>query len=494
VGDGCPATNASLSTPNAIAVDSTGILYIADNNNFRIRKVSAGVIATVAGNGTMGFSGDGGPATSAQIGYSVGVAVDSAGNLYLVDNYTRIRKVSSGVITTVAGNGTGGYSGDGVPATSASISPWGVAVDGAGSLYIADFSNNRVRKVSGGIITTVAGTGVSGFSGDGGPATSAQISYATSVAVDSTGNLYIGDAGNYRIRKVAGGIISTIAGNGLYSYSGDGGPATEAQLSYVSGLAADAAGNLYISDPGSGRVRVVSSGGTISTFAGGGTSAADGIPATSATLTPSALAAAGGDLYVRDTSSRVLRKVSSGIITTITTIAGQGSYPFPGGGGVAVDTAGHIYVSDVPDSRVRMLTPGSGGTVPISITSSPAGVSITVTGPGCDPGTYTTPAKLTWASRISCTVKFGDPQFIGGVNYAFRSSTVNGSATSHQNPRTINSGTSALKINATYSPPGGGQCDDGTGGDDGGKCGDGTGGDEGGQGGRDSDGGRGGEH
>ena len=218
-------------------------------------------------------------------------------------------------------------------------------------------------------------------------------------------------------------------------------------------------------------MRAVSSGGTISTFAGGGTGTADGIPATSATLAPGPIAAAGGDLYVRDTSNRVLRKVSSGIITTITTIAGQGSYPFPGGVGVAVDSAGRINVSDVPDSCVRMLTPGSGGTVSISITSSPAGVSITVTGPGCDPGTYTTPAKLTWASRTSCTVKFGDhPQLIGGVQYTFRSSTVNGSVTSHRNRRTINSGTSALKISATYSPPGeddGGQGGDSTGGDHG---------------------------
>lgn len=149
-----------------------------------------------------------------------------------------------------------------------------------------------------------------------------------------------------------------------------------------------------------------------------------------------------------------------------------------------MDSGGRIYVSDVPDSRVRLLTPGSGGTVPVSITSSPAGVSITVTGPGCDPGTYTTPANLTWASRTSCTVKFGDPQLIGGVKYAFRSSTVNGSGNSHRNPRTINSGTSALKINATYAPPGG---------DDGGLGDDSSDGDDGGQGG-DSSGGHGGEH
>ena len=217
-----------------MAVDASGNLYIADTGNNRIRKVSAtGIITTVAGNGSAGYSGDGGPATSAQLDGPEGVAVDGSGNLYIADTCNnRIRKVSAtGIITTVAGNGSAGYSGDGGPATSAQLSlPAGVAVDGSGNLYIADSGNNRIRKVSAtGIITTVAGNGSPGYSGDGGPATSAQLNQPAGVAVDASGNLYIADSSNNRIRKVsATGIITTVAGNGFDGYSGDGGPATSA--------------------------------------------------------------------------------------------------------------------------------------------------------------------------------------------------------------------------------------------------------------------------
>jgi uncharacterized protein (TIGR03437 family) len=183
-------------------VDSAGDLYIADFAGERIREISNGVITTVAGNGTYGFSGDNGPATSARLYSPSGVAVDSAGNLYIADaDNNRIRKVSDGVITTVAGNGTEGFSGDNGPATSAQLyNPYGVAVDSAGNLYIADYGNNRVRKVSNGVITTVAGNGTQGFSGDDGPATSAQLDGPFGVAVDRAGNLYIADYFNSRIR------------------------------------------------------------------------------------------------------------------------------------------------------------------------------------------------------------------------------------------------------------------------------------------------------
>jgi hypothetical protein len=204
-GDNGPATSAELSYPSGVAADSTGNLYITDENEYRIRKVSNGVITTVAGNGTRGSSGDNGLATDATLSGPTAVAVDSAGNVYIPDG-ARIREVSNGLITTVAGNGTGGFSGDNGPATRAELDGGGVAVDSAANLYIADSGNNRIRKVSNGVITTVAGDGTSCFSGDNGPATSAQLSIPIAVAVDSAGGLYIADYANNRVRKVSSGV------------------------------------------------------------------------------------------------------------------------------------------------------------------------------------------------------------------------------------------------------------------------------------------------
>jgi uncharacterized protein (TIGR03437 family) len=213
------------------------------------------VITTVAGTGTNGYSGDGGPASSAALGGPAGIALDSAGNLYIADAYNyRVRKVSAnGVITTVAGNGTAGYSGDNGPATSAQLrSIYGVAVDSAGNLYIADTDNNRIREVSKGTITTLAGTGTVGYSGDNGPATSARFSSPWSVAVDSAGSLYIADLFNNALRKVSGGTITTIAGGGA-GFSG-GGPVNGVALTAPNGVTVDAAGNLYIADTGHHRI------------------------------------------------------------------------------------------------------------------------------------------------------------------------------------------------------------------------------------------------
>jgi sugar lactone lactonase YvrE len=217
LGDNGPATSAQLSSPLGVAVDAAGNLYIADTNNNRIRKVSGGVITTVAGNGTAGFSGDSGPATSIQLNAPSGVAVDTAGNLYIADtNNNRVRKVSDGIITTVAGNGTLGFSGDGGSATSAQLKePWGVAVDTAGNLYIAEPYSYRVRKVSGGIITTVAGNGTPGISGDGGPATSAELNVPMCVVVDAAGSLYIADLRNNRVRRLTMTPVPFIYPNGI---------------------------------------------------------------------------------------------------------------------------------------------------------------------------------------------------------------------------------------------------------------------------------------
>jgi uncharacterized protein (TIGR03437 family) len=334
-GDNGPATSAQLLSSIGVAVDSAGNLYIADTGNNRIRKVSNAVITTVAGNGTHetpGLSGDNGPATSAQLNQPVGVAVDSAGNLFIADALNnRIRKVSNGTITTVAGSGAygilqgGAFSGDNGPATSAQLSyPEGVAVDSAGNAYIADTFNNRIRKVSNGIITTAAGGGSS--LGDNGPATNAQLNQPIGVAVDSVGNLYIADTVNQRIRKVSNGLITTVAGNGEGGFGGDNGPATSAQVFDPRGVIVDSAGNLYVADSDNGRIREVSNG-VITTVAGNGTFgfSGDGGPATSAGLAPSAVAADSvGDLYIAEASNNRIRFLTSA--PTITAVVNAASF------------------------------------------------------------------------------------------------------------------------------------------------------------------------
>lgn len=318
-GDGGPATNASLLYPYDAAVDTSGNLYIADTSNSRIRRVdNSGTITTLAGNGTPGFSGDEGPATNASLYWPSSVAVDMEGNVYIADTWNnRVRKVGiSGVITTVAGNGTSGYSGDGGPATSASLShPMGLAMDEDGDLYIGDTWNSRVRKVdASGMITTVAGNGTAGYAGDGGPATSGRLGDPWGVAVDASGNLYIADHSSHRVRKVdSSGTITTFAGNGSYGYSGDGGPASSASLYYPEGLAVDADGNLYIADTFNQRIRKVDVFGTITTVAGNGIYgfSGDGGPATEARLAyPVGLGFNSlGDLFVAVSNNNRIREI-----------------------------------------------------------------------------------------------------------------------------------------------------------------------------------------
>ena len=483
-GDGGPATSADLNNPQEVAVDASGNLYIADDLNHRIRRVDAstGIITTVAGDGTVGFSGDGGPATSASLTSVVRVRVDLAGNIYIGDgNNHRVRRVdaSTGIITTVAGTGTQGFSGDGGPATSASLNrPGGVGFDAAGNLYFAEVSNQLIRKVdaSTGIITTVAGNGTVGFAGDGGPATSANLNTPAGVVADSGGDLYISDVINHRIRKVTGGtvagltaainqaagqadptsgspinftvvfnenvtdfatgdltlsgtagattatvtgsgalynvavtgmtgsgtviasipgivatgditglpnapsvsidntvtsnfvpLINTVAGNGTATFGGDGSPATSASLNRPNGVAVDAAGNLYIADRSNHRIRKVDTGGIITTVAGNGTGAfsGDGGPATSASLNfPGKVAAdAAGNVYITDDFNQRIRKVdaATGIITTVA----DGGFGGAGGPatsaslnqpkGVAVDAAGNLFIADRTNHRIRKV-------------------------------------------------------------------------------------------------------------------------------------------
>ncbi|MGH9889140.1 MAG: hypothetical protein ACREBE_26640, partial [bacterium] len=265
-----------MNGPSALAIDLRGNLYIADELNHRVRRVDAGgAITTIAGTGTAGFSGDGGPGPTAFLSDPSGVAADASGTVYIADTgNNRIRSIDGGGrIATKVGDGTAGFFGDGGSSASARLSaPAGVAVDAAGNIYIADTGNNRIRKVNAsGVISTIAGSGTAGFSGDGGPALLAQLNGPLGLAVDANANLYIADEANSRIRKVdAAGIITSVAGTGTAGFSGDGGQATQANVNFPRAVAIDPAGNLYVSDTRSLRVRRVTPAGVITTVAGTG--------------------------------------------------------------------------------------------------------------------------------------------------------------------------------------------------------------------------------
>ena len=324
-------------------------IYFSDVGNSRIRRVdlTSGIITTVVGGGT-GDLGDGGPATDATFSsHPMRVTGDHAGSLFVADaHHARIRRINTvtGIIDTVAGCGVEGYSGDGGPAVHAQIaSPHGTALDQEGNVYIADLKNDRIRKVDAttGIITTVAGTGEHGCSGDGGPATEAMLASPIAVFATADGDLYIADHRNSRIRRVDAttGVITTVAGTGEQDFHGDGGPATQAAISLPRDVALDADGSLYIADGANNRIRKVDPDGTITTVAGTGSTefSGDGGPAHLANLSmPYSIALdREGNLYIVDTGNRRVRKLnaSTGIITTV---AGNGSYGFSGDGGPAI--------------------------------------------------------------------------------------------------------------------------------------------------------------
>jgi uncharacterized protein (TIGR03437 family) len=496
MGDGGPATAAQIGSIQGVAVDGRGNLYLSDTDNHRVRKVdTAGIITTIAGTGTAGFSGDGGAAVAAQLNLPYGLAVDAAGNLYIADlGNNRVRRVSpDGTIVSIAGTGVEGDSGDGGQANATQLyAPRDVAVDAAANLYIAEFEGHRVRKVTpAGVIATVAGTGIAGLGGDGGPATVAQLSFPAGLAVDRTGALYIADSGNNRVRKIlpggimstvlggcpansplcaisptllatptavavdqsltiyvagcpsitvqsytsagvwsnfagavpgysgdggiaiaaglmnaphdlavdpagdvfiadgmrvrkvyADGLIATVAGDGYLHAVGDGTPATSAILDQPSAVTLDTAGNVFIADTGTERVRIVLATGLIQTLAGDGTAGynADGVAATAAELNgPMGLAFnPWGNLLLADTNNQRVREISAGVISTFagTGVADTGQEgltpaetPLRGPRGVCAGRDGSVYIVDTDNHRVLVAPPnlavttfaGSGG-------------------------------------------------------------------------------------------------------------------------------------
>ena len=389
-GDGGAGGSAELNGCSAVTADSAGNLYIADSGNNVIRKLAKnGIITTVAGNGTAGYTGDGAAATASELNTPQGVALDSAGNLYIADSGNNvIRKVtlSTGLIATVAGDGTLGYLGDGAAATSAYLqTPGAVYVDTTGNILIADTGNNVVREVNtAGIISTIAGDSAGTTLGDGGAATSATLYNPEGLAEDSSGNIYISDGGHERIRLVnTSGIISTIAGIPFPGYSGDGGPAVTAELNGPKGIALDGSGDLFIADYFNSSIRMVAPNGVITTVAGNAATqgfSGDGGPATAAQLNfPSGVAVGpGGILYIADYYNNRIRMLTPALpAPTVGTGGVINASGFGGSSSIAPGSWIEIYgVNLSADTRSFTTSDFTGVNAPMSLD----GTSVTIGG------------------------------------------------------------------------------------------------------------------
>ncbi len=397
-GDGGLANLCRLYEPCSICIDNTGNIFIADDGNNVIRKVtSSGIITTFAGTGSEGYSGDGGQATNAQLRNPTGVATDDNGNVFIADYINNVvRKVSSsGIITTIAGAGVSGYSGDGGPATAAKLSlPYAIIVDNSGNIFFSEVGNYVVRKIdASGIISTIAGNGTFGDSGEGGPATAAQLKYPGFIAIHpKTGELYLPVYSNKKVMKVShDGIITTVAGNGIYAYNGDGGPATAASMKAPNAVFFDTAGNLYIGDNYAYTIRKVNTAGIISTIAGTGTMGynGDGHPATATLLNRpnNGFFDKWGNLYFADVGNNCIRRINynpSAVESMDKLHAAIKLHPNPAKETITITTdakAGHLTILNMLAEEVYR-TAVTGKETTVNISHLPAGLYVVRTDGG----------------------------------------------------------------------------------------------------------------